>query len=184
MRELVDQVRDHFRFEVCWLVEHALRFANENEGDPGVALLDSVALHARNLIEWAHMKRNGDRFCARLMGGTAAGAGDPWATWANAWVLHAWGRDTATRWYPEGIDPTDPTRFVTMARRVLAILADTRPPQATTAHWLAVDEILAAAGRRLDGSFTEEDQRVLWGEPDVPRGGVRSVTTGSTVRGL
>jgi hypothetical protein len=115
------QVRTHLVYEVKWLVYAALRVGEQRAGDPYVALLDSAAVHGRNLFEFMN-KGAPTRFTLVALEGTRqVHAG--WEKWANNRVMHMLRREVEKCPYPDGIDDRDPLRLCNMAATALDLLA-------------------------------------------------------------
>ncbi len=58
--ESVYQIRTHLLYELKWMIFAAARFEKALPGDPYVALIDSAAVHARNLFEFVGTKQRRD----------------------------------------------------------------------------------------------------------------------------
>ncbi len=115
--ELTHQVRTHLVYELKWLIFAADAFQRA-QGGTYVAFLDSAAVHARNLLEFA-TKRDPTRFTLHALGGTA-GNSDAWDRWANNRVTHMLEREHHKAPWPDGRDAwKKPEKLMTMARAVL-----------------------------------------------------------------
>jgi hypothetical protein len=153
--EQIFQIRTHLLYELKWLISAAARFAEEREGDPGVALLDSAAVHARNLFEFA--ERQWPRaFTLCALGGEEQ-AGGAWAEWANQYVMHMHYRESQRMGYPDGVDHRDPERLMKMADYALTCLEEggrSIPEEAHVKEWF--DKVV-------------DDARAYWQEPTTER---------------
>jgi len=112
------QVRTHLVYELKWMIFAADAFRNA-EGWSYVAFLDSAALHARNLFEFA-AKQDEARFTLHALGGNAAKSND-WDRWVNNRVAHMLEREHDKAPWPAGGGEgwEDPNKLMTMAKEVL-----------------------------------------------------------------
>jgi hypothetical protein len=84
-----NELRNHFAFEVHYLVHSAIRFRSA-EGKDRVAFQDSALLHARNVLEFTGPKRGQGWWIADL-GGTVPPNGSTYQAWKrliNSKVTH------------------------------------------------------------------------------------------------
>lgn len=100
-------IRTHLLYEVKWLIYAAARFEAGTDGDPYVALIDSAAVHARALLEFAEKAPKAGRFTLAGLGGTP-GECVPWRRWANNRVMHLLEREHHRAPWPEGLDNDRP----------------------------------------------------------------------------
>ena len=115
--EAIYQIRTHLLYELKWMIFAASRFAGGKAGDVYVALIDSAAVHARNLLEFgASRKRN--HFTLNEIGGSPKKV-DPWDRWTNNRVMHMTTRERDRAPWPDGLDNTRTDRLMVMAGAVL-----------------------------------------------------------------
>ena len=143
--DIVYEIRSHLLYELKWLVYAAARFQRGENDQMEVALIDSATVHARNLFEFAGLKR-ADEFTLHTLGGTAKPARD-WDRWANNRVIHMRRREHHKAPWPAGLDNSRPDRLMVMAGAVLDRLEDggqSIPPGDTRNAYI---EVLGAARR-------------------------------------
>lgn len=156
--ELVSQVRRHLVYELTWLIYAGHRF--QEEPQPAyVAFLDSAAVHARALLEFAE-KKTKHRFTLHAPGGKSAPK-DAWYQWASNRVLHMTNRDREQAPWPEGREAYErPDKLLRMAGVVVGRLRDgasTIPGGEIRDAYLAV---LDAAAANLSDSSEAGHQRL------------------------
>lgn len=122
INDLTYEIHTHLLYELTWLIYAAARFTEDRKGDPVVALVDSAAIHSRNLFEFADRK-DGKKFTLHALGGTAK-ASKPWDHWANNRVTHMLEREHNKAPWPAGLDNSRPDRLMVMAGVVLDRLED------------------------------------------------------------
>lgn len=119
---LTYQVRTHLVYELKFLIFAADAFQRA-KGGLLVALLDSTAVHARNLFEFA-TEKDKTRFTLHALGGHAAKS-DAWNRWANNRVTHMLEREHDKARWPQGGEAWErPDKMMKMARAVLDRLRD------------------------------------------------------------
>ena len=111
------EIRTHLLYELRWMIFAASRFADGNQGDVYVALIDSATVHGRNLFEFASHKRI-DCFSLAALGGTPKRV-EKWDRWANNRVTHMLSRENDRAPWPDGLDNGRSDRFMVMAGAVL-----------------------------------------------------------------
>lgn len=115
-------VRTHLRYELQWMIYAANAFQRCSD-DSYVALLDSAAIHARNLLEWASLNSK-RRFTLCALGGRTATL-KPWVRWLNNRVAHMPEREKDKAPWPGGRGTWDRRdKLMTMAKVVLDRLRD------------------------------------------------------------
>jgi hypothetical protein len=115
------EINTHLLYELLWMIYAAARFAEDRNGDPHVALLDSATVHGRNLFRFGGTRSN-KHFTLAALGGTPKKCKE-WDSWANNRVAHMEMREDAearagSTW-PDGLDNSRPDRFIVMADAVL-----------------------------------------------------------------
>ena len=111
------QIRTHLVYELKWLIFAADAFERA-EGGSQVAFLESAAIHARNLFEFA-AKKDSTRFTLHALGGSPAKS-DAWDRWANNRVAHMTERELHKAPWPEGRERwNESDKLMGMARAVL-----------------------------------------------------------------
>ena len=116
----VFQINHHLLHELKWMVHAADLFEHARRGDPVVEYLDSAAVHARNVFDFAYHESRSQFTLAALGGARQLSAG--WWDWANNRVTHMRQREQSRVPYPNGISPTDPRRAMLMAGDAIAAL--------------------------------------------------------------
>lgn len=160
--ELAAQVRTHLVYELKWLISAADEFQRSSDATY-VSFLDSAAVHARNLFEFAE-KKDGTRFTLHGLGGTGSKS-DAWDHWANNRVAHMTQRDESKAPWPEGRDAWNrPDKLLRMAAAVLERLRDGGSTIALGELRDTYDEVLAAAAAYLadPSPETHENLAVLF----------------------
>jgi hypothetical protein len=114
------EIRTHLLYELQWMIYAAARF--QASGDPSVALIDSAAVHARNLFEFAS-KGDARRFTLHALGGSAK-VMESWTRWTNNRVTHMLDREGDKAPWPDGLDNSRPDKLMVMAGAVLNRLED------------------------------------------------------------
>jgi hypothetical protein len=139
--DLAYQIRTHLLYELKWMIFAATQFG-PNCGNVYVALIDSATVHARNLFEFARLKKPG-RFTLAALGGTP-GKRRKWDQFLNNRVTHMSSREDDRPGWPAGLDNDRPDRLVVMAAVVLDLLEHGAPIPAGPVR-TAYDEVLGAA---------------------------------------
>lgn len=117
--DLVYQIQTHLLYELRWLIYASYTFQKSND----VPFLDSAAVHARNLLEWASDKHP-TRFSLGALKGRTVELKD-WERWLNNRVNHMTYRETEkARWPKGGGAWGNPDKLMNMARVVLDRLRD------------------------------------------------------------
>jgi hypothetical protein len=153
--ELLHQVRTHLVYELKWLIYAADAFQRA-ESHLYVALLDSAAVHARNLLEFVVRRRTGE-FTLDELGGVAQ-RGDAWEAWVNNRVTHMGGRAKKAPW-PEGREAWDrPDKLMRLAAVVLERLREGGASIASSRLRESFDAVLASATDYLDDPTEQRHQ--------------------------
>lgn len=117
--DLIYQINTHLLYEVRWLIYAATEFA---KGDSlhWMALIDSAAVHGRNLFEFAKLttKRT---FSLHSLGG-APQENKPWERFLNNRVTHMHSREKDRSGWPDGLDNVRQDRLVVMTQVALDML--------------------------------------------------------------
>jgi len=124
--DLAYQIQTHLLYELRWLIyaadafQHAIQRAND---DSYMAYLDSAAIHARNLLQWAGDSAT-HQFSLGALGGKTAKLKD-WERWVNNRVAHMSLREHEKARWPEGYEAWNrPDKLMRMAKVVLDRLRD------------------------------------------------------------
>lgn len=112
------QINTHLLYELKWMVYAGARLEENREDEPTVALVDSAAIHARNLFEFAEKPKKENHFTLTMLEGTAQKAGG-WTRWANNRVAHMMLREHDQAPWPDGLDNQRVDRLTKMAEAVL-----------------------------------------------------------------
>lgn len=136
------QINTHLLYELRWLIFAATEF---EKGDQPhyVALIDSACIHARNLFEFMAL-RNTTSFTLSALGGTRHERRD-WISFLSNRVVHVYGREGTRPVWPDGLNNSQPDRFVTMAQTLLSLLETNGKTIPAGAAKSAYDTLLSAA---------------------------------------
>jgi len=152
------EIRTHLLYELRWLIYAATRYETRDTAGLDVALIDSAAVHARNLFEFAASKKTGT-FTLHALGGTEKDSKD-WDRWANNRVTHMGLREHDKAPWPAGLDNARLDRLMMMAGAVLDRLDDGGNSIPAGDVRTAYIEVLGAA-RQYWSSPSEENHRLL-----------------------
>lgn len=152
------EIRTHLLYELKWMIFAAARFAEGNQGEVYVALVDSATVHGRNLFEFA-AKKVTEHFTLAALGGTPKKTA-PWDRWANNRVTHMLWREHDRAPWPEGLDNSRADRLMVMAGAVLDRLEDGGASIPTGQVKAAYDAVVAAARRYWDEPTEERHQEM------------------------
>lgn len=145
---LIHEVRSHLLYELDWLIFSADAFRRPNN-DAYVSFLDSAAIHARNLFEFA-AKKDVSRFTLHALGGRTARSND-WDRWVNNRVAHMIERERdKAPWPKDGGSYESPDKLMVMAKVVLDRLRDGWEAMPCQQVREAYNEVLTAAERYWD----------------------------------
>lgn len=144
--DYVYEIRTHLLYELKWLIYAASQYEGQGAREFDVALIDSAAVHARNLLEFAEEDKDARHFTLASLGGTP-GRLEDWALWVNNRVMHMMLREHAKPSWPDGLTNDDPHRLMAMAGAVLKRLTEGGESIPAGLVRDAYDEVLGAAVR-------------------------------------
>ena len=117
-------VRTHLLYELKWMVYAAARFEKEPPSLLDVSLIDSAAVHARNLFEFASEQGGRKKpLTLRQLGGESRDSGD-WGRWLNNRVTHMLQRESRKEPWPGGLNNDQRDRLSVMAGAALSRLEE------------------------------------------------------------